>query len=409
MSDLLWLLQVNHSHQFYKSIPDAAIITEPASYNNLIEWDDSVRPLEPFDRLQQTSIRSEETFITVDEIVKKHILLFLRKKCILLDKQNLLRDCYSDTRYYEQCFTLDNFCTFDVSSIRCCGQIIGYQYDYLYGGTKLELGNSIIALAWDSVNLDVISDSLVDWYLEQHWSTKEKSLSYIDRHQKAIASYDREIAKDTKEAEIWYYLGESYFALNNYIAALESYQEACSLQPENGYFWYAKGLALYRLKRFKQAESSFYLAVLHAPDFSFALYFYTLTKEKIYSDSSYIINIALEDIEEAIIIEENPSFICCRGRIFRHLGKYDEALASYNWALELDPDHIIALLNKGFMLCEDLNRPDEALNYLKRAVELEPNFPLAWYNQGNALYKLGNYEAAIACHDRATKLLLSSD
>ena len=408
LSDRLWLLQVNHSHQFYKPIPGAAVITEPVSHNNLIEWNGSVRSLEPFyqwEQWQQFDPHSDGTFIIVDEIVKKHVPLFLRQRCILLDRQNFLRDYYLDTKYYEQCFMLDGFSTFDVSSIKClCGQIIGYQYDHLYGGTKLELGNSIIALACDSVNLDVISDSFVDWYLEQHRSTKEKTLSFINRHQEAIASYDREIAKGTKEAEIWYYRGESYFALNNCTAALESYKKACSLQLKNGYFRYAKGLALYRLKRFKQAPLVFHIARLNAPDFADAQYFYVLTLEKI--DFYYISKYALEDIEEAIILEENPSFICCRGRIMRKLGEYESALASYDWALELDPDHIIALLNKGFMLCEDLNRPDEALKYFERAIELEPDFPLAWYNKGNALYKLGNYEAAIACHDRATRLLL---
>jgi tetratricopeptide (TPR) repeat protein len=77
-----------------------------------------------------------------------------------------------------------------------------------------------------------------------------------------------------------------------------------------------------------------------------------------------------------------------------------EALASFDKALALDPDHFEALANRGNLLL-DLDRAEEALVCFVRVLALEPRHVPARVNRGNALLALGEVEAAIREYDDA--------
>ena len=51
-----------------------------------------------------------------------------------------------------------------------------------------------------------------------------------------------------------------------------------------------------------------------------------------------------------------------------------------------------------------LGRHEEALASYDRAVELDPRYALVWFYRGNALAALGRHEAALASYDRAVEL-----
>jgi len=82
------------------------------------------------------------------------------------------------------------------------------------------------------------------------------------------------------------------------------------------------------------------------------------------------------------------------------LGKYQEALASYNRALAMDEELAGAWTGKANVLAR-LGRHREAVDCCERAIFLRPNNPVAWNNKGLYLAALGLHEQAAECYDRA--------
>ena len=92
-----------------------------------------------------------------------------------------------------------------------------------------------------------------------------------------------------------------------------------------------------------------------------------------------------------------------RGIALVNLGRYEEAIASYDRALEFKPDLHQAWHNRGNAL-DNLGRYEEAIASYDRALEIKPDKHEAWYNRGNALGNLGRYEEAIASYDQALEI-----
>ena len=60
-----------------------------------------------------------------------------------------------------------------------------------------------------------------------------------------------------------------------------------------------------------------------------------------------------------------------RGIALRDLGRFEEALAACDRAIEIDPRHAVAHTNRGNAL-RDLGRFEEALAAYDRAIEIDP-------------------------------------
>lgn len=118
-----------------------------------------------------------------------------------------------------------------------------------------------------------------------------------------------------------------------------------------------------------------------------------------------------------------------RGGILRSAGRYDEAMETYNTALDIvpgnsdllyaralaaekvgridileadikvilenEPDNAHALNALGFTLADQTDRYSEALGYLQRAIEIMPDDAAIIDSLGWVNYRMGNYEEAI--------------
>ena len=89
-----------------------------------------------------------------------------------------------------------------------------------------------------------------------------------------------------------------------------------------------------------------------------------------------------------------------RGVALSNLGRHEEAIASYERALKINSDDDSAWNNHGVAL-GNWDRWEEAIASFEQALAIKPNYHEVWYNRGIALFNLGRYEEAIASYDQA--------
>lgn len=94
-----------------------------------------------------------------------------------------------------------------------------------------------------------------------------------------------------------------------------------------------------------------------------------------------------------------------KGNAFFTQGRLDDALQAYNNAVKIDNRSASAWGMMGYILIHK-NDPqyEDALISLKRAIELEPSTAWYWNEKGNALYGLKQYEDSLEAKNQSIKL-----
>jgi tetratricopeptide (TPR) repeat protein len=92
-----------------------------------------------------------------------------------------------------------------------------------------------------------------------------------------------------------------------------------------------------------------------------------------------------------------------RGLVLARLGRDEEALAAYDSALQLDPDDGVGHGNRGVVL-ERLGRQEEALAAYGQAARLNPDDAASHANRAFMLGRRGRHAEALAAYDQAVRL-----
>ena len=80
--------------------------------------------------------------------------------------------------------------------------------------------------------------------------------------------------------------------------------------------------------------------------------------------------------------------------------RYEDAIAAYNQALQIQPDLADTWNNRGVVFTR-MQRYPEAIDSYEEATKIRPDYPDAWNNRGVVLLELQQYPDAIACYDQA--------
>jgi len=92
-----------------------------------------------------------------------------------------------------------------------------------------------------------------------------------------------------------------------------------------------------------------------------------------------------------------------RGNVLKTMGRLDEALVSYDTALRLQPNLAPTHSCRGALLSAQ-GRHDDAIKAFDEALRHQPNHAEAWNNRGTALAELKRTEAALASFERAVEV-----
>jgi tetratricopeptide (TPR) repeat protein len=101
---------------------------------------------------------------------------------------------------------------------------------------------------------------------------------------------------------------------------------------------------------------------------------------------------------------EGAAVHVARGNLHAIQGNVDGALADYDRAITLDPNHAVAFFNRAGALAAR-GQIDRALADYDRAVELDPTDADAHVGRGRLHYQKKDYTAAVADYDAALRLV----
>ena len=92
-----------------------------------------------------------------------------------------------------------------------------------------------------------------------------------------------------------------------------------------------------------------------------------------------------------------------KGFVLDRIGKSEEALTCYNRALEIDPDHLGIKCLKGFAY-NNLKDFEKAIECYDEVLNVNSEDIFSWYQKGSVLENLGRYGEAMEAYDRALEI-----
>ncbi len=137
-----------------------------------------------------------------------------------------------------------------------------------------------------------------------------------------------------------------------------------------------------------------------------------LVKQEKYDDAIEYFNKALE------VEPNNLQILNDKGNTLYSLGKYNEAIKCYEIILKVEPENKVVKNNKEKTVnAENLKRYmnkgnelyfkkkyTDALSYYEKALEIKPNHVEAWLYKGYSYYCLGKNDIAGNCYDKVLEL-----
>jgi serine/threonine-protein kinase len=220
----------------------------------------------------------------------------------------------------------------------------------------------------------------------------------------AIACFQKAIELDPKLAMAHYNLGNALRDKGQLDAAIACYQKAIEIEPKSA-----------------KAHNNLGNALKHKGqlDAAIACYQKAIELEPKHAMAHNNLGVALRSkgqLDEAIAsykkaIELKPKDVPAQlnlGVALRDKGQLEEAIACYKKAIELKPKDALAHNNLADILANaadpKLRDPVQAVAEARKAIELDPKLGLAWSTLGEAYYRTGQWQEAIAALDKGLAL-----
>jgi tetratricopeptide (TPR) repeat protein len=216
----------------------------------------------------------------------------------------------------------------------------------------------------------------------------DKELNYL---QEAIKRYQN-------NSDLWNYKGVALSKLGQNNEAIYCFDIAAKLNPMSANLWMNKAHCLSKLGRIEDSIKSLDNALELDVNNSRA---WSLKTTLLINQRKYMET--LECLEKATRIINDKVLLNNKGVALVGLGRYLEAIQSYDNALKIDPNYDLTLNNKGLSLY-NLGRSQEAINCFDRILILNPNVKHVLINKYYALNKLGKTKEAELCYERSQKI-----
>ena len=214
----------------------------------------------------------------------------------------------------------------------------------------------------------------------------------------AAESFERVLNLNPSQTDALYALGVIARQSGNHLAAAEFMRRALAIEPDLPDCHHVLGLALMGLRKLDESEACFLraIALRKAPGFYNSLGI--LRKEQGRFDE------AIAAYQQAI--ELNPGFADAHynlGHVYQAKDELAEAAKCFERAANAEPSHVHALAALARVL-QLLKRPEESVPHLRKAADLWAGDADLRSELGDALHGLGRFEEAIAEYQKALQL-----
>jgi tetratricopeptide (TPR) repeat protein len=197
------------------------------------------------------------------------------------------------------------------------------------------------------------------------YSNRGATYGNLERHERAIADYDRAIELDPGFAQAYYNRGTRCAALGWHERAIADFDRAIELDLRDAQAYSNRGTSYAALGWHERAIADFDRAIELDPRVAQAYF--------------------------------------NRGTSYATLGQHERAIADFDRAIELDPRDAQAYSNRGNTYAA-LGRHERAIADCDQALTLDPCYANAWLNKGAVLGNQGNLTAALPCFEKAAEL-----
>ncbi|UCE90829.1 MAG: tetratricopeptide repeat protein [Methanobacteriota archaeon] len=228
-------------------------------------------------------------------------------------------------------------------------------------------------------------------------NNKGAALDALGKHDLAESCYRRALALDDGYELAWHNLGNCLFAQEEYGGAAKAYARASALNPE-------------------RAENFIGIAESHAELGETRRASAAIAKIPPKEDDSHLLTQA--DLYLSVQLGDKAmrcceQYVSCHpddvaghvhlGGVLQEIGRYKDAIPSFERALKLSPDDAQIWNNFGYT-CFCAGKTERALAAFDKSIEIDPSYKHAWYNKGYALHGVDRLEEAVECYREALKI-----
>jgi serine/threonine protein kinase len=271
-------------------------------------------------------------------------------------------------------------------------------------------GDALLSLGSDNRALDSYNKALsLQSNNLKALNNKGKVLYKMGQYQDALETHEKVVAIDSNNAEAWSGKGLAYMGLGKYEEASKSFDKLRQIRPDEPRIWYEIGLAT-ELLQGPQAARKHYEEALWSYDFFLKRKPQNLIA---WTDRGTVLlklgrlEDALKSYQKALEIDRNfYEALLGTGNSYFAMGikKREEALLAFNQASKVRPEDYQVWHNRGIVLTQYFKDHEGALQSFEKVVELRNNFYPAWQSKGLALLELKRYEAALNAFDKAKSI-----
>ena len=317
----------------------AAVVLAAAIAFGLLQWSGSLRSF--LDRKNNTS--STSSVITDDEFTKA---------------QDLLLRSYKESNLAEAVKGFQSVVLADPNNALALARL-GAAYFALHG---YKHDPKLLDMARDASNRATKLNS----ELAAPYITLARLAASEGQTQLATQQAEKARKLEPRSAEAHGAVGEVYEAQGRGKDALAEYQQAIDLAPLDWRWPMSLGVAEFKQSNIAESISQLQLSVELAPDNATAFYDLGVIESEAGQTAE-----ARKNIEKSLRIEPTGEAYSALGSIFLFDGKYDDAVANYQKAIQLNHDNYSPWANLGDAYQWSGTRRQAAVEAYRKSIELE--------------------------------------